>query len=181
MRGSASASPSDGELLAAFGFVSLGPKIPDGQLLQAVSTPWRSILAEFARNPSFFQSYTPREFEELIAAAYHDCGEFDSVVLTPRSNDKGRDVIAIKKGRFSVRLLDQVKRYAPHHGVTAEQVYAMLGVLSADQQATKAIVTTSGRFAPGVRESFKHIRPYRLDLRDRDGLLEWLEELAANR
>ena len=41
-----------------------------------------------------------------VAAAYQAAG-FDEVTLTPRSADGGRDVIAVRRGRYSVRLLDQ--------------------------------------------------------------------------
>jgi len=47
-------------------------------------------------------------WEEIIAGAYKKAG-FDEVTLTPRSGDLGRDVIAIKKGLGSVRVIDQVK------------------------------------------------------------------------
>jgi restriction system protein len=56
--------------------------------------------------------------KEIIAGAYHRSG-FDEVILTPRSGDHGRDVIAIKKGIGSIRVIDQVKAYKPGHLVTA--------------------------------------------------------------
>ena len=73
---------------------------------------------------------------------------FDEVVLTPSSGDLGRDVIAIKKGFGSIRFIDQVKAFSPSHVVTANDVRALPGVLQADQNATKAIFTTTSTFAP---------------------------------
>ena len=52
------------------------------------------------------------KWEELIAAAFDRSG-YDEVILTPRSGDHGRDVIAIKKGIGTVRIIDSVKAYKP--------------------------------------------------------------------
>lgn len=49
-------------------------------------------------------------WEEILAAAYDKAG-FDEVILTPRSGDLGRDVIAIRKGFGSVKLIEQAKAY----------------------------------------------------------------------
>ena len=54
------------------------------------------------------------------------------MTLTPRSGDHGRDVIAIKKGLGSIRVIDQVKAYKPGHRVTAKDVQALIGVLQGD-------------------------------------------------
>jgi len=54
---------------------------------------------------------------------------FDEVTLTPRSGDYGRDVIAIKKGIGTIRVIDQVKAYKPGHLVGANDVRALLGAL----------------------------------------------------
>jgi restriction system protein len=59
---------------------------------------------------------------------------FDEVTLTPRSGDLGRDVIAVKRGLGTVRVIDQVKAYGPSHLVTADDVRALLGVLRATKR-----------------------------------------------
>ncbi len=104
-------------------------------------------------------------------------GGFDEVVLTPRSGDKGRDVIAIQRGIVSVRVLDQVKAYKPGHLVPAKEVREMVGVIAADPAATKGVITTTSDFAPGVQkdENITRLIPYRLELKPRDELLSWLE------
>ena len=47
----------------------------------------------------------PRKWEEIIAASYEKHG-FDEVILTQRSGDFGRDVVAVKRGFWSVRVID---------------------------------------------------------------------------
>jgi hypothetical protein len=112
---------------------------------------------------------------EIIAAAYDKAG-FDEVILTPRSGDYGRDVIAIKYGFGSVKFIDQVKAYNPGHIVTAEEVRALLGVLQAEQDATKVIFTTTSTFAPRIKDDkfIKPFLPFRLELVNKEKLLERL-------
>jgi restriction system protein len=85
-------------------------------------------------------------------------------------------VIAIKKGFGSVKFIEQVKAYKPEHVVTADEVRALLGVLQADQDASKAIFTTTSAFAPRITQDkfIKPFLPYRLELIDKEKLLERL-------
>jgi restriction system protein len=130
-------------------------------------------------DPSIIYQIDDRKWEELIAAAYKKAG-FDEVILTPRSNDHGRDVIAVKHGFWSVRIIDQVKAYGPGHLVTANDVRALVGVLLSDQNATKGIVTTTSDFAPKIHEDpfIKPHIPYRLDLVNGVELVKRLDALA---
>ena len=121
-----------------------------------------------------------RKLEELIAGAYERQG-WSEVILTPRSGDKGRDIIATKPGIGSIRFYDQVKAYKPGHIVKADEVRAMYGVLNLHQNVSKAIVTTTSQFAPGVFDEFKAAMPYRLELKDRAPLLEWLQQIRSQK
>jgi restriction system protein len=105
------------------------------------------------------------------------------VILTPRSNDRGRDVIATWKGIGSVRLFEQVKAYGPTQRVNADDVRAMLGVLEIGGNVSKGIVTTTSEFAPGIEQDLgiARLMPYRLELRPRDALIDWLSAIAAKR
>ena len=122
---------------------------------------------------------SPRQWEEMIAGAYVAAG-FDEVILTHRSGDQGRDVIATKNGIGSVRILDQVKAYKPGHLVTAEEVRAMVGVITMEQNVSKGVITTTSDFAPRLREDplIKQVVPYRLELKARHDLSAWLHQIA---
>jgi restriction system protein len=142
-----------------------GDKTKEGILIQAVTVPWRAIVQWIKKDPKVLFQIDPRRFEELIAGWYTDAG-FEEVTLTPRSGDHGRDVIAVKRGVGSIRILDSIKRYAPEHLVSADDVRALLGVLHGDLNASKGIVTTSSDFAPKIMEDpaiAAHV-PYRLEL-----------------
>jgi restriction system protein len=133
------------------------------------------------RDPEEIFRIDPRKFEELIAGAYEREG-YDEVILTPYSNDGGRDVIATKHGLGSIRIFDQVKRYKISRMVTAEEVRALVGVLTIDPNVSKGIITTTSDFAPTLLddEGIKRLIPYRLELRPRNVLLPWLDSLRIH-
>ena len=132
----------------------------------------RRYCGFLASHRNAIRHLSPRQLEELIAASYEEEG-FDEVVLTPRSGDRGRDVIAVRHGFCTVRIIDQVKHYSPDHRVPANDVRALVGVLLSDERATKGFVTTTSSFAPGVATDpfiAKHV-PFRLELVDGKHLL----------
>lgn len=146
----------------------------EGALVQAVALPWIELVMALEHDPDIVHQLHWRKWEEIVAAAYEREG-FE-VVLTPRSNDRGRDVIAVHREIGTIRIFDQVKAYAPGHLVTANDVRAMLGVLTADSNVSKGFVTTTSSFAPGILKDpgFTALMPYRLELRSRKELISWL-------
>ena len=155
-----------------------GDKVNEGQLVEGVAVPWFEILRELARNPEFLFQIGWRQLEEFLAGAYERAG-WPQVILTPRSGDGGRDIIATKPGIGSIRLFDHAKAYKPGHLVTAEEVRAMLGVLQVHPNVSKGIITTTSRFAPGVEQEFQAFMPYRLELKNGAQLLSWLAALQS--
>lgn len=122
----------------------------EGRIIEAVAPAWSEIAKLIAADPSVMYRIAPRKWEELIAGWYKAHG-FDEVILTPASGDPGRDVIAVKRGVLSVRIIDQVKAERPGHLVPANAVRALLGVLGSDRGATKGLVTTASDFAPMIK------------------------------
>lgn len=155
-----------------------GRQFPDGDIIIAVTPLFRRFLREMERDPNALYHLDPRQFEELIAGAYEEEG-CEEVVLTPRSGDKRRDVIATSRSFGTIRILDQVKLFAPHRVVEANDVRALNGVLGLDQGASKGIITTTSTFAPGVYEEFKPLIPGRISLRHGGELRQWLHGLTS--
>jgi restriction system protein len=157
-----------------------GDRSQEGALVRAVALPWYAILERIQADPRAAYEIGPRVWEEIIAGGWEKEG-FDDVILTPRSGDKGRDIVATKKGVGSIRIFDQVKAYKPGHVVTAEEVRAMLGVITGAANVSKGVITTTSTFAPRLAEDeyLKPYIPYRLELKPRDVLLAWLDELRA--
>jgi restriction system protein len=179
LRAEATVQSANDELVVGMGIVKLGERVDEGELVEAVTIPWKTLARALASNPDLLYQFEPRKFEELVAAAYHEDGY--EVTLTPRSGDGGKDVIATRRGRFSVRFLDQMKRYKPGSVVTADEVRAMYGVLTKDSLASKAYITTTANFAPGVKKEFATEIPTRLDLRNGAELRDWIVDLARRR
>jgi len=159
--------------------LDLGQATDEGRLVEAVAVPWFEVMRMIEKDPDGIYQIDPWKWEEIIAGAYKQAG-FDEVILTPRSGDKGRDVIATKYGVGSVRFFDQIKAYSPGNLVTAEEVRAMLGVITGARNVSKGIITTTSTFAPRLQddEFIKPFLPYRLELKPREELLAWLESLS---
>ena len=158
-----------------------GARTNEGTLIEAVALPWFDIIAFLKTDPSIAFQLPWEKWEEIIAGAYKKAG-FEEVTLTPRSGDYGRDVIAIKKGICSIRVIEQVKAYKPPHLVAANDVRALMGVLEGDG-ASKACLSTTSDFAPMIKTDplIGHFIPSRLELVNGTALFARLEELAAGK
>jgi restriction system protein len=170
------------ELLFQTALVEVTVGAAEGFLIRSIALPWFEINRELERNPDFLFQFVnrPRQFEEFIAGAYKRAG-WDEVILTPRSNDGGRDVVASQRGFGAIRFLEQAKAYSPGHLVTHDDVRAMLGVLSTDLNASKCLITTTSDFQPTIASSnqFKPFIPHRLELKNGDETLKWLREIES--
>jgi len=158
-----------------------GNRTFEGRLVEAVALPWFEIIQLLGNDPALAFQIEPRKWEEIIAGAYKAAG-FDEVTLTSRSGDFGRDVIAVKRGIGTIRIIDQVKAYRPGHLVTANDVRALLGVLEADK-ASKGFLTTTSDFAPKLVNDIllRPFMPARLELVNGKALLARLTELAIKK
>jgi restriction system protein len=166
-------------LLLQTAITPLGQKTDEGLIVQAVTLPWIEMAKQIEKDPRFLFRLGWRSLEEIIAQAYQREG-WDEVTLTPSSGDGGRDIIAVKYGICHIRIIDQIKAYSQHRRVSANDVRALMGVLSSDLNVSKGFVTTTAQFAPRILEdpSIKPFIPYRLELRDGDSLRRWLIQVA---
>jgi restriction system protein len=158
--------------------LTFGDKTSEGRLIEAVRLPWYELVKIITRDPEELFKMDPRTFEELIAGAYDREGF--RVELTPRSGDKGRDVVATKDGVGSIRIFDQVKLYKITHRVTADEVRALIGVISTAPNVSKGVFTTSSEFAPRLLhdENISRLVPHRLELKPREILIPWLDKVS---
>jgi restriction system protein len=168
------------DLLLQAVVVRLGPKTNEGDLIEAVEPAWFELAKLIEADPSAMHKIHHRKWEEIIAGWYENRGF--KVTLTPRSADLGRDVIAEKTGVLCIKIIDQVKAYGPDRRVTANDVRALLGVLNSDHSASKGLVTTTSKFAPGIIDD-KFIKPYiptRLELVDGEELMKRLGDIIGS-
>jgi len=160
--------------------LEIGDPTREGVLVRAVGFGWLEIAGAMLRDPQIMYGVEPYVLEQLVAGGWKRAGA-DKVILTPRSGDGGVDVYATFAKAGRIRLADQVKRYAPDHRVTLEEVLAMIGVLHVRKNVSKVLITTTSEFAPGIAKDVelqRYVVTQQLELRDRSILLPWIEELA---
>jgi restriction system protein len=154
-------------------------KTTEGSLVKATGAVWMKIVEHLGEDWSRAFEIPPEKWEEIIADAFDKAG-FDEVTLTPRSGDYRRDVIAVRKGIGSIKIIGSVKAYKPGHLVKHDDARALLGVLNGERDASKAIITTTADFAPRIKTD-PFIKPYlptRLELLNGVRLQEWLRLIA---
>jgi restriction system protein len=161
--------------------VTLGEKTREGHIIEAVTIPWFQIVTAIVRDPRVMQELDARRWEEMLAGAYKAAGY--RVTLTPRSGDKGVDVIATKDDVVSIRIIDQMKAYAPGNLVEHSDLRDLLGALAIHPAASTAIITTTSDFAPSVYSDpeLQRLMPTRVDLRPGPKLIEWMDQIRNRR
>lgn len=153
-------------------------KVHDGLLIASTSIAWQGIVEGLGNDWSKALELSSDQWEELIAGAYHRAG-YSEVILTPRSGDHGRDVIAIRKGIGSIKIIGSVKAYRPGLLVGYDHIRALIGTMTGEQNVSKGIITTTSDFPPKVMDDpfIKPFIPYRLELMNGEKTQQWLKSL----
>lgn len=146
-------------------------------LILAKWEPIRITKAIFD-NPTLLHSLSSRNFEEYIAFVIEELG-FTDVKLTPRSNDRGRDILAVKCIQGIPFLLAfECKRYSPHRKIGPEILRSLLGTIShGPTQADKGVLITTSSFTKGAKKLI--LSESRIDGKDYTDLLTWIEKIRA--
>jgi restriction system protein len=170
--------PTDVPSLSLAALVIPEKKVSEGTLIRATSLAWGSIVEALNKDWSAAYSIPPEKWEEIVAGAYYEAG-FE-VILTPRSGDHGRDIIAVSKGVGCIKLLGSVKAYAPGNLVGYDDIRALMGVLSGEPDASKGILSTTSDFPPNVLKDpiIAPFLPTRLELMNGVQLRAWLNSLT---
>lgn len=135
-----------------------------------------ALIAKILRAPNEVRNLTPRQFEEFIADTLTQLG-FTDVVLTPRSRDGGKDVIASNKIKgIPLAFYFECKKYAEGNKVQLETLRALLGTIAHESnRVNKGVLVTTSTFTQGSREFI--LSEARLDGKDYDGVLGWIDEI----
>jgi restriction system protein len=154
-------------------------KVADGLSIQTITVSWQEIVKRLEKSWTTAHEIPPEKWEEIVAGAFKKEG-YDEVILTPRSADGGRDVIAIRKGIGTVKILGSVKAYGPGRLVRHDDVRALIGVLAMEPDSSKGIITTTSDFAPRIYtdKQYAPLMPTRLELINGQQLQDWLVQLA---
>jgi restriction system protein len=153
-------------------------KVAEGRLVSSTSFIWMEIAKRLASDWTHATQLTPDQWEEMVAGAFKKAG-YHQVIITPRSGDHGRDIIATTRDVGCVKILGSVKAYGPGNLVPYDAVRSLVGVISADPQASKGIIATTSDFPPriGSDPSISPFLPTRLELLNGQRLRKWLSDL----
>lgn len=177
--GSASAAADDIEDRAEEQLIKVVPPSTLGNLKRIGFAPLVA-LDQVLRMPEALRALDARDFEGFVATLIEQLG-FEDVVLTPRSGDRGRDVLATKRIHgISILCAFECKRYAAGRPVGPEIARALLGSIThGPTRATKGVLVTTSTFSPAARK-FLLTEPS-LDGKDFEGIMEWLKEYSSAR
>lgn len=153
-------------------------KLETGTLVVAHTMALSALIRQLGEDWRIAYDLPPAKWEEIVAGAF-DLAGFDEVILTPRSGDHGRDVIAFKRGVGSIKIISSVKAYKPGLLVGYDDVRALIGVMTGEADTSKGIIATTSDFPPNI-EKDPFIRPFlptRLELLNGKGLNTWLSSL----
>lgn len=133
------------------------------------------LVRRLATDPRTMHDLTPRQFEEFIAELVDGLG-FQNVILTPRSGDGGRDVIAsLRAHGIPMTFYFECKKYAEDNVVQLDTLRALLGVVAHNgTDANIGVLVTTSHFTKGCRELIAS--ECRLDGKDYGGIVDWLGE-----
>jgi|SRR6267142_3294212 len=166
--------------LSVSGIIIPEKRVEEGLLLRSTSAVWTEIAQKLGADWSVAYQLSPDNWEEIVAGAFNKSGY--KVILTPRSGDHGRDVIATKSGVGCIKIIGSVKAYRPGNLVSYDDVRALLGVMSGERDVSKGIITTTSDFPPNI-EKDPYIAPFlptRLELMNSARLQSWLAEIQNN-
>ena len=133
------------------------------------------VMEAIRANPEEMRRLSDRGFEEFTAELLQQVG-FDKVLLTPRSGDGGRDVVAAQQvNGIPVLFAFECKRYAVDRKIGPAVLRALLGTVTHD--ATKAnigVLVTTATFTKGSRDFI--VSEAMIQGKDFHDIVEWLHK-----
>ncbi len=144
----------------------------------------KELLNKIASTPNLLKAIPKtdsRVFEQVVAEVFRGFGY--EVVLTKRTRDGGKDIIALlrQNGNEIEKLLIECKHWNDKVGV--EAVRNLIGVAVSEQHLpTGVILATTSKFTPDAQKL--KINPtiaISLDLKDYEEILNWIGDYDAIR
>ena len=133
------------------------------------------LMNALRANPDEMRQLSDREFEEFTAELLRQVG-FDNVLLTPRSGDGGRDVVAARQvNGIPLLFAFECKRYAENNKIGPALLRGLLGTVT--HGATKAnigVLVTTSTFTRASREFI--VSEALIDGKDFHDIVEWLHK-----
>lgn len=134
------------------------------------------LFEQISNDPNLMRGMDPREFENLIAELMYKSG-FENIIVTPRSNDKGRDILATKTVcDIPILFAFECKRYSPKNKIKPEIMRALLGTISHHQtKANKGVLVTTSSFSRDAKSFIAS--ESMLSGKDFNDLVKWINQV----
>lgn len=134
------------------------------------------LMKRLAAFPQERFRLNPRVFEETVAELLRRMGY--ETILTPRSGDHGRDVIAsLKTPTAQMLMLVECKRFAANRLVGPEPI-ARIWIRLFDDKANMAMVVTTSDFQPVAKREATS-KGYQLSLKHGEEFMEWVRQFGV--
>lgn len=137
------------------------------------------LFRKIKERPSDLDKLHRREFEEFMAELVERLGFYD-VVLTPRTRDKGRDILAkIKVGTGELLMIVECKKRSlssPKIGI--DVVERFLFTIREKDRASYGLIATTSLFSAGAEATANQYK-YQLQLADRNLILRWVGQAGT--
>lgn len=149
---------------------------PQKNALITVDSLPLKLVSKILKSPKEMKNLSPRQFEKFVAETLNQLG-FKEIVLTPRSRDGGKDVVASYQiNGIPLSFYFECKKYSEDNKVQLETLRALLGTLSHDaRDVNMGVLVTTSTFTKGSKQFI--LSESRLDGKDYDGILGWIDEL----
>lgn len=138
------------------------------------------IVNKIMDDPQIMREIDPRRFEYFIAHLVESLG-FENVVVTPRSGDGGRDVIATKRvNGISLLFAFECKQYSPENKIQLDTLRSLLGTVS--HGATKSnigVLVTTSYFTSGCKDFI--FSEASIDGKDFNDVVEWINTVHGKK
>jgi len=129
-------------------------------------------------DPNLMRSISPRDFENFVADIIDSLG-FSDVIVTPRSGDGGRDIIATKTiNDIKMLFAFECKQYAPNRKIQLDTMRGLLGTVAhSETKVNMGVLVTTSSFTTGSKSLI--LSEALLDGKDFDDLVSWIEQIRS--
>lgn len=150
----------------------------DGRLLQVDFLPIK-MIEKILRDPELTRNISPRDFEHFVAYLVEQLG-FENVLVTPRSGDGGRDILATRNvNDVPLLFAFECKQYKPERKVQLDNLRSLLGTVShGNTKANIGVLVTTSYFTSGCKEFI--LSEAQIDGKDFDDLVSWIRKASSN-
>jgi HJR/Mrr/RecB family endonuclease len=143
------------------------------KIVIATEDVYNRLQYDLKQDPRIIHSLEAYQFENLVETLLKKQG-YDTI-LTPRSKDGGKDILAQFKtpDGFNCLCLVECKKYSPDRPVGVQWIRALYGIVE-QQNANLGMLVTPSRFTKGVYDFQNEIKN-KISLKDFNDLKNWIK------